>query len=108
MSQAFCQKISQVCSLAGAATLQLSLRHRGVLQDNLKEQVLSSVNHPRPGAPPPSKKKSNLGHVILLWLSTLHARQGCCYSSEQLLHIVTCLGRGLYEHHVQLLGLKKV
>ena len=47
--QAFCQKISQVCSsLAGAPTLQLSLRHRGVLQDHLKEKVLSSVNYPPP------------------------------------------------------------
>ena len=62
---------------------------------------------PTPAPTPPFSKKSDLGHVILLWLSTLHARQGCCYSSEQLLHIVTCLGRGLYEHHVQLLGLKK-
>ena len=41
MSQAFCQKISQVCSLAGAPTLQLPLRHRGVLQDHLQEQVLN-------------------------------------------------------------------
>ena len=43
MSQAFCQKISQVCFLAGAPTLQLSLRHRGVLQDHLQEQVMSSL-----------------------------------------------------------------
>ena len=40
--QAFCRKISQVCSLAGAPTLHLSLRHRGVLQDHLQEQVMSS------------------------------------------------------------------
>lgn len=53
-------------ALAGAPTLQLSLRHRGVLQDHLS-------------------------HIILLRLSTLHARQSCCHSSKQLLHIVACL-----------------
>ena len=115
--QAFCWKISQVCSLAGAPTLHLSLRHRGVLQDHLQEQVMSShhlrqvfsfddlglgeifVALKRSKYRPQSYRPSLAQHspyqaglLPLFWTAASHC---------------SLPGWGLDEHNVQLLGLKR-